>query len=90
MRTALGFLAGGVAVVFIAPGTEHATFEAIAGLVMVACGCAIALTGAYRWRRTTEVLRSGGEMPGPSSVFVVVGAIVVAAVLLCVIIVISL
>ena len=86
MRTSLGFLAGGVAIVYVSPGPNDEVFKVIAGLIMVAFGCAIAIFGAYRWRRTTIVLQSGGDMPGPTTVFGVVGAIVVAAVLLCVII----
>lgn len=82
IRTALGFIAGGVAIVYVAPDLRESWLEAVLGAVMVLLGCAIAITGGLRWRRTTRVLRSGGEMPGPSSVLFVVAAIVVLSVMI--------
>ena len=54
------------------------------GVVMVGLGASLAVLGAWRWRRTTRALTSGGEMPGPTQVMLVVAAIVVVAVLVAV------
>lgn len=80
VRTALGSIAGGVAIVYVAPDVTDAIVETVLGLVMVALGCAIVLLGAWRWRRTDRALRRGEPMPGSSQVIIVVAAIVVVAV----------
>jgi putative membrane protein len=89
IRTALGFIAGGVAIVYIAPDVPHPAYEMTLGLVMVAAGCGIALTGASRWRKTTVALESGRELPGPVPVIGLVAAIVVVAILVAIAIVIQ-
>ena len=89
IRTALGFLAAGVAIVYMAPDVTDAALETTLGLVMVALGCAIAIIGAARWRRTDKALREGGPMPGSSHLLVLVAAIVVVAVAVAVAIVIQ-
>nr|WP_202422711.1 DUF202 domain-containing protein [Gordonia sp. SID5947] len=79
VRTALGFMAAGVAVVYVADDIAHPVVEAALGLVMVGLGCVIALLGGWRWRRTMDALQNGGEMPGPSHVmFLIVGIVVIA------------
>ena len=80
VRTALGFIAGGVAIVYVAPSESSEWLDATIGVLMVVVGAAIAVTGGYRWRRTMTVLRDGGDMPGPSAVLLVVAAIVVVSV----------
>ncbi|UZF58975.1 DUF202 domain-containing protein [Gordonia polyisoprenivorans] len=89
VRTSLGFLAGGVAIVYVAPDITDRTLETTLGLVMVALGCAIAVMGGWRWRRTDRALREGGPMPGSSHLLVVVAAIVVIAVAIALTIVIG-
>ena len=89
VRTALGFMAAGVAVVYVAADIEHPVLETALGLVMVGLGCLIALLGAWRWRKTMRALREGGEMPGPSHVTFLVVGIVVVAVAIAVVIVIN-
>ena len=80
VRTALGFIAGGVAIVYVAPSESSEWLDATIGVLMVVVGAAIAVTRGYRWRRTMTVLRDGGDMPGPSAVLLVVAAIVVVSV----------
>ncbi|MGC4933542.1 YidH family protein [Gordonia sp. DT30] len=89
IRTALGFLAGGVAIVYVAPDVSDHDFETVLGLLMVALGCVIVILGTWRWRQTDKALRTGGAMPGSSQVLVVVTAIVVVAVAIAVAIVIQ-
>lgn len=88
VRTALGFMAAGVAVVYVAGDIEHPVLETALGLVMVALGCVIALLGAWRWRQTSRALRDGGEMPGPAHVtFLIVGIVIVAVAIAVVIVI---
>lgn len=82
IRTALGFLAGGLAVVYLAPATQHPLWQATVGGLLVTVGCIIALLGGRRWLRTSRALREGGELPGTGPVLWVIGAIVVLAVLM--------
>ncbi|NDK88950.1 DUF202 domain-containing protein [Gordonia desulfuricans] len=89
IRTALGFIAGGVAVVYIAPDITSSLLESTLGLIMVAVGCAVAVLGVVRWRRTDRVLREGGPMPGPSPVLFVVAAIVMVSIALAISIVVQ-
>ncbi|GAC67564.1 YidH family protein [Gordonia soli] len=89
IRTALGFMAGGVGIVFIAPQELHPALELGAGLLMVVVGAGIALLGAYRWRRTAAALETDGELPGPLPVLGVIAAIVVVAVLIAVVIIVG-
>ncbi|MFW0786619.1 DUF202 domain-containing protein [Gordonia sp. CPCC 206044] len=86
VRTSLGFLAAGVAVVYVAGDIAHPIVETALGLMMVALGCAIALIGAWRWRKTMRALQQGGQMPGPSHVVFLIIAIVVVAVAIAVVI----
>lgn len=79
IRTSLGLLAGGVAIVYVRSGHGQAVATTL-GLVMVALGCVVAVLGAWRWRMTDKALREGGQMPGASQLLVVVAAIVVVAV----------
>lgn len=89
VRTALGFMAAGMAIVYLAPDIDSPVLELILGLVLVALGCCLALIGAWRWRRTMRVLQSGGEMPGPAQILFVVTAIVVVAILIAVVVVVQ-
>lgn len=89
IRTALGFVAGGVAIVYLAPDSTWAALDVVLGLLMVGTGAIIALLGARRWQQTARVLRDGGDMPGPSALLGVVAAIVVLAVLVGVVMVVQ-
>ncbi|MEE4024395.1 DUF202 domain-containing protein [Gordonia sp. PKS22-38] len=89
VRTSLGFMAAGVAIVYVAADIEHPILETALGLMMVALGCVIALLGAWRWRKTMRALREGGEMPGPSHVTFLVIGIVIAAVAIAVVMVVQ-
>ncbi|EON30390.1 inner membrane protein [Gordonia terrae C-6] len=89
VRTALGFMAAGIAVVYLSPDETTPMLDIVLGVLMVALGAVLAVLGAWRWRRTTRALVTGGEMPGPKQVMLVVAAIVVVAVLVAVVMVIQ-
>ncbi|GAC02707.1 hypothetical protein GONAM_59_00320 [Gordonia namibiensis NBRC 108229] len=89
VRTALGFMAAGMAIVYLAPDIDNPVLELVLGLVLVALGCSLAVIGAWRWRRTMRVLQRGGQMPGPAQILFVVTAIVVVAILIAVVVVVQ-
>ncbi|MCR5978273.1 DUF202 domain-containing protein [Gordonia jinghuaiqii] len=89
VRTALGFLAAGIAVVYLSPDADTPALGIAVGVLMVVLGCALVLIGAWRWRRTTRALVDGGEMPGPGGVIFIVTAIVVVAVLVAIVMVVQ-
>lgn len=89
IRTSLGFMAAGIAVIYLAPDVDDPILDLALGLVMVVLGCGLALVGAVRWRRTTHALTNGGEMPGPAQLMFVVAAIVGVAILLAIVVVVQ-
>lgn len=86
MRTALGLIAGGVALEqFVRIDQGEDVVVAIAILTILA-GAVVAVIGTIRWSRTDAAMRSGQPM-GRTPVLIVVGAlfavlaVVIAAVL---------
>lgn len=80
VRTSLGFIAAGMAVVYVARDrVSHPGLEVVLGLMLVTLGCTIAILGASRWRQTERALRGDGRMPGARYVVFLVIAIVVIA-----------
>ncbi|OUC80066.1 YidH family protein [Gordonia lacunae] len=89
VRTALGFIAAGIAVVYLSPDETTPLLDIVLGVLMVGLGASLAVLGAWRWRRTSRALVTGGDMPGPRQVMLVVAAIVMVAVLVAVVMVIQ-
>jgi putative membrane protein len=86
MRTALGLIAGGVALdQFVLPETDSATVALVA-LATIAVGALLAVIGTVRWLRMDVAMRAGTPV-ARSRTLVVVGvlltllALVVAGVL---------
>lgn len=74
MRTALGLIAGGVALdQFIRPESGEAVV-AIVSLAAIAMGALLALIGTVRWARTDAAMRAGRPV-ARSRTLVVVGAL---------------
>jgi putative membrane protein len=87
MRTALGLIAGGVALdQFVQPETGSAAV-AVVSLAAIAIGAMLAIVGTVRWSRTDTAMRAGTPI-ARSRTLVVVGtmlallAVVVAGILL--------
>jgi len=80
IRTALGFLAGGVGVMAIAGlGGEPVGLEVrAAAIALIICGVACGLGGLSRWIRNERALRQ--QRPLPSSPLLTVIAVGIAAV----------
>ncbi|WP_084514595.1 YidH family protein [Nocardia acidivorans] len=81
MRTALGLLAGGVAVhELVKPFRPHGVRSAVA-VSCIVLACVIAL-GAYgRWRHVQAAMERGGTLPRTLMVPILAGGIAVIAVL---------
>lgn len=89
IRTALGLLAGGVAVhTLVAPLRLAGFAGVIAGSCLVMS--LVVAVGAYRhWRRVNVVMRAGGALPGTLLVPILSAGVAVVAVLACVAMVLS-
>ncbi|KAF0847847.1 YidH family protein [Nocardia caishijiensis] len=84
IRTALGLLAGGVAVHTLVQPPRLAGFAGVITLACLAMSVAVAL-GAYRhWHRVNRAMRTGGPLPGTVLVPVLSAGIAVIAALVCV------
>jgi putative membrane protein len=82
IRTALGFLAGGVGVMAIAGigGPVHLEVR-IAAIALIACGLACGVGGLTRWIRNERALRLKRPLPSsPLLTLIAVGIAVVAVV----------
>jgi putative membrane protein len=85
MRTALGLLAGAVALVHVA-GNGHATTTQRALAVVLAClGIVVCLTSLRRWQAVQQAMRRGEDLPPshqPLLLGVAVGLVGAAVVIL--------
>ncbi|AUH67608.1 MULTISPECIES: YidH family protein [Gordonia] len=79
LRTALGLIAAGVAVLHIVDDFGVTGSKTALGVSLVVLGALAALTGAWRWQRVNHVLEHGGRMPGPAAVWALTVAMVVIA-----------
>ncbi|MEV0432771.1 DUF202 domain-containing protein [Nocardia sp. NPDC050413] len=89
IRTALGLLAGGVAVHTLVQPPRLAGFAGVITLACLVMSLAVAV-GAYRhWRQVNRAMRAGGPLPGTVLVPVLSVGVAVIAVLVCVAVVLS-
>ncbi|MFJ6095215.1 YidH family protein [Williamsia muralis] len=82
IRTSLGLIAAGVAVVHVVPEFSSAGLRDCVGIALIALGAFTAVAGGVRWRQTTHALRDGGPMPGPMPIGVLIALLVVVAVII--------
>ncbi|MDO3646047.1 YidH family protein [Nocardia mangyaensis] len=89
IRTALGLLAGGVAVHTLVQPLRLAGFAGVIAGSCLIMALAVAI-GAYRhWRRVNIVMRTGGSLPGTILVPVLSVGVALVAVLACVAVLLS-
>lgn len=89
IRTAMGLLAGGVAVHTLVQPLRLAGFAGAIALACVIMALVVAL-GAFRhWRRIDVAMRSGGPLPGTILVPILSVGVAVVAVLACVAVLLS-
>ena len=79
IRTSLGLLAGGVAVVAVLPSVDHPLLRDAIGLVLLALAVALPPLAYRRWSATEVALRTGRSLPTPGLLrLLTVGLLVVA------------
>ncbi|MEJ6550307.1 DUF202 domain-containing protein [Corynebacterium sp. USCH3] len=83
MRTALAFIAGGVALEALPMDTVPVELRNAGALVALCLGILLAAGAAFRWLRVERAMREQRPLPAPAIVPVLsVGALLVAVVLL--------
>ena len=63
IRTALGLLAGGVALVHLAPDREASTAQRAIGVVLSVLAVVVALSSIRRWRAVQDAMRRSHDLP---------------------------
>lgn len=76
VRTALGMVAAGIAVMHVIPGFSSAGVRDVMGMALIIVGALSAVIGGWRWRHTTTALETGGPLPGPAPVWLIIGVLV--------------
>ncbi|MBN4927102.1 DUF202 domain-containing protein [Hoyosella rhizosphaerae] len=71
IRTALGLLVAGVAVIHIVPDFSTIHIRSALGFALVALGCLAALGGYRRWVAVDRAMRTGSDMPGSAHLLIV-------------------
>lgn len=84
VRTALGLMAGGVAVVHLAPDLGPAVVRHVIGGVLAGLGAVVAVTSTTRWRVVQTAMRRGEDLPPTRAPLVVTGALAVLSLLVLV------
>jgi putative membrane protein len=81
IRTALAFLAAGVALEALAAPMPAGLRMAVA-LILIGIGLYTPVQAWWGWARAERSLRTGGALPSPAASPIIVGGMVLAAVLL--------
>ncbi|MFC9787536.1 YidH family protein [Rhodococcus sp. NPDC127528] len=81
IRTSLGLLAGGIAMVHLVPEFSTGWVRTLLGVVLILLAVAAPIAGLRRWMQVRRALESGAPMPQERDLWVFgVGVAVVAAV----------
>ena len=81
IRTALGLLAGGIAVLTLLPDVGHPAVRYAVGLGLLALALVLPLMAYRRWSRTEHALRTGQSLPEPGLLRLVTGGLLVVTLL---------
>ena len=79
LRTSMGLIAAGVAVLHIVDPFGNENARAFIGSVLVLIGVFAAVLGLLRWRQVDRALAGGRAMPGPAPVIVLTSLVVLVA-----------
>lgn len=82
LRTSLGLLAGGIAIVHLVPGFSTGWVRTALGLILIALAAAAPVIGLRRWMRVRAALESGAPMPESRDLWIFavgIGAVAVLA-----------
>lgn len=89
LRTALGLIAGGIAVDRLFIGLDPEWVRELVGIVLVVVGSVSAALAHRRWRKVQEALRQGAPIPAPRFAQALAAAIAVAGFLMVLLILVS-
>lgn len=84
IRTALGLLAGGVAVVAVLDDVGHPAVRVATGVVLLVLAVLLPPLAYRRWSQTERALRTGESLPEPGLLRLVSGGLVAVALLVVV------
>ncbi|MFC8179680.1 MULTISPECIES: YidH family protein [Nocardiaceae] len=82
MRTSLGLLAGGIAIVHLVPDFSTGWVRTTLGLVLIGLAASAAAVGLRRWSKVRRALEAGAPMPDAKELWVFavgIGAVAVLA-----------
>lgn len=82
MRTSLGLLAGGIAIVHLVPDFATSWVRTTLGLVLILMAASAAVVGMRRWLQVRKALVSGDSMPEAKELWIFavgIGAIAILA-----------
>lgn len=87
LRTSLGLVAAGIAVVRLLPPFGFPGARQITGLVLVAVGVYVAATAHRRWRKIEEAVRLGRPIPPPTVAWVMAVTIAIVGTVIIVLLI---
>ncbi|MEZ5213202.1 DUF202 domain-containing protein [Gordonia sp. (in: high G+C Gram-positive bacteria)] len=76
LRTALGLMAAGVAVLHLIDPFGNAAARVTLGSALVVIGALTAVIGIARWRMVDAALKRGGPLPGPWPIYLLAALLV--------------
>lgn len=82
MRTSLGLLAGGIAIVHLVPDFSTGWVRTTLGLLLILMAASAAMVGLRRWLQVRRALENGAPMPEAKELWIFavgIGAIAVLA-----------
>ena len=79
VRTGLAFVAGGIALTSVSAVTTLPSWVDIAAVLSCLIGAGTAVNAVISWRRNERAMRRGEPLPAPQALPWLVGAVVVAA-----------
>lgn len=82
IRTGLAFVAGGIALTSVSALTGLPAWLDIVAILSCIIGAGTAVNALVSWRRTERALRQGVPLPAPTVLPWLVGAVLVAAVVI--------
>ena len=80
LRTALGLIAAGVAVLHLFDPFANSVARTTLGISLITIGACTAVVGTLRWHEVNRALHKGGPLPGPWPVWTLTALIVVIAI----------
>lgn len=90
MRSALGLVAAGLAVIHLVPDFATDVVRSLLGLALILLGAAAAVVGMRRWMAVDRALRDGTDMPSPRDLWVMAAVLFVVAMVAALVTVVSL